>query len=269
MNFSNKSMINRVVREVYGRKYDLVADRRLPVDQHYAMASSLPDMLLRWKPQFSRRQKIAISVGLVSLLLAMKMIMAVYYYNLLIDTQQNMLAAHADIDALVQRRNDIAKNLSKAVLDYSQYEQQVFTSIVSLRTMLRPQEASIGKNTTELPKAAVKGDRQAAALAVLGGGGTVAASQSSLLNSLSKLMAVAEQYPDLKLSVNFGSLMAALVEVERDLAAKRIIFNEQTNIYTTNVAKFPCNIFAWLFGFKQFGYFKANDEAKDFKVIEY
>ena len=82
-------------------------------------------------------------------------------------------------------------------------------------------------------------------------------------------MAIAEQYPDLKLSTNFESLMAALVEVEKDLATERIKFNNEINIYTTNVVRFPCNIFAHIFGFELKPYFESTNEAKTFKRIEY
>jgi LemA protein len=87
--------------------------------------------------------------------------------------------------------------------------------------------------------------------------------------SLSKLMALAEQYPDLKLSSNFQSLMAALIEVEKDLATERIKLNDMVNTYTTNVAKFPCNMFAVLYGFPRSPYFEATEEAKAFKLITY
>jgi LemA protein len=95
------------------------------------------------------------------------------------------------------------------------------------------------------------------------------AADNSLLSSLSKLMALAEQYPNLKLSTNFESLMSALIEVEKDLAAERIKFNNVINTYTTNVAKFPCNIFAFIYGFPRAPYFEATQEAKDFRLIDY
>jgi len=269
MAFSRKNKINRVIRQVYGRKYNLALDH-MAVEPGYAMTtSSVHDLLARWKPRPTRKQKITIALLLLSALLAIKMIMAVYYYNVLIDTQQNMMAAYANIDALMQRRNDIARNLSKAVYDYSKYEQQVFTSVVSLRTYLNQDNGTREKNLAQLQEMIGQGNPQDVAPAAGVPAATGQAAGGDLLASLSKLMAVAEQYPDLKLSTNFESLMAALVQVETDLAAERIKFNAETNVYTTNVARFPCNLFAWYFGFEKFDYFAANDEARTFKLIGY
>jgi len=83
------------------------------------------------------------------------------------------------------------------------------------------------------------------------------------------LLAVAEQYPDLKLSNTFINLMTALIEIEKDLAQERINYNDAVNIYTTNMAKFPINIYAVLFRFKDKPYFEATDEAQKLKPISY
>jgi len=83
------------------------------------------------------------------------------------------------------------------------------------------------------------------------------------------MLAVAEQYPDLKLSDNFNTLMAALVEVEKDLADERIKFNDAVNIYTTNLIRFPLNAYAWIFGFKSRPYFEATADASRFNPIVY
>jgi LemA protein len=89
------------------------------------------------------------------------------------------------------------------------------------------------------------------------------------LPSLDRLLAVAEQYPDLKLSSNFDRLMKALIEVEKDLAVERIRYNDMANIYSTNLAKFPINVYAWIFGFETQPYFEATEEAQSFKPIDY
>ncbi len=89
------------------------------------------------------------------------------------------------------------------------------------------------------------------------------------LSPLARLLAVAEQYPDLKLSNTCINLMTALIEIEKDLAQERIKYNDNVNIYTTNMAKFPINIYATLFGFKHKPYFEATGEAQKLKPISY
>jgi LemA protein len=89
------------------------------------------------------------------------------------------------------------------------------------------------------------------------------------LAALDRLLAVAEQYPDLKLSSNFQSLMTALIDVEKDLAVERIRYNDAANFYTTILYKFPTNFYAWVFGFEDLPYFEATHEAKRFKPIDY
>ena len=63
--------------------------------------------------------------------------------------------------------------------------------------------------------------------------------------------------------------MTALIDVEKDLASERIKFNDAVNTYTTNTAKFPINVYAWIFGFQVRPYFEATEDAKSFKPIDY
>ena len=247
-----------MIYKAYGRKYklgppDVTLNRnyRRPAGLHYHLQSNPVVGLMKknWFP-------------LAFLLFVLiHVIMAIYYYNLLVDTEQNMNAASANVEALLQRRNDIAHNLSKAVLDYAGHEQNVFASVVSLRSFMSGSDIKQDEKLKELSSLIDKEKQVVAADA--------APSQSDLLSSLSSLVAIAEQYPDLKLSTNFESLMVALVEVEKDLAAERIKFNNEINIYTTNVVKFPCNIFAYIFEFETNPYFESTSEAKNFKRIEY
>ena len=82
-------------------------------------------------------------------------------------------------------------------------------------------------------------------------------------------LAVAEQYPDLKLSAKFQSLITALVEVEKNLANERLKFNEAAMVYWSNVCRFPSNFFAAMFSYKPTPYFTATQEAQTLKPIAY
>lgn len=248
-----RTHVTTLIKRVYGKKYDLEPYRDLPVGPRFYAAKMQPLLT------FVREKRIRL---LFWLLLAVVAGGSVYYFNLLVSTEQDVLAAKGKVDALQQRRNDISINLSKAALDYSKHERSVFTVVVALRSLL----AEKGVDNTEI-EALIKeidgdGSADGAKLSEkLAGTGK--------LSALGRMLAVAEQYPDLKLSSNFNNLMTALIEVEKDLADERIKLNDAVNIYTTNIIRFPLNVYAWIFGFKVQPYFEATPEASKFNPIKY
>jgi len=253
-----KSRVPDIIRRAYGQRYGL--------DQKEATfwPAGVPFELRygpRWQNflQFLQQKAFLFSLCLFVAILSLS---AVYYYNLLVDTQQNMQEIYANVHALIQRRNDIANNLSKAVLDYSQHEQQVFTAITSLRATTAEKSAPGSQFLAAPPRLPEPAD-------IPSPNGASPPVDLGATASLTRLMAIAEQYPDLKLSTNFERLMTALIEVEKDLSLERMKHNKVTNIYTTNVAKFPCLIFARIFGFEIVPYFAASEEAVQFKTITY
>ncbi len=206
---------------------------------------------------------------------------SIVYFNILIQTEQDVLAAEGTVAALMQRRNDISVNLSKAVLDYSKHEQSVFQTVVSLRGILSNAGGKNESGGSSDRLARILGEGQAPAgtpaedalktLERALGSDTVGsgAMAAGLMSPLDRLMAVAEQYPDLKLSTNFQSLMTALIEVEKDLAVERIRYNDAVNLYTTTLYKFPTNIFAFIFNFETLPYYEATEDARRFVPIDF
>ncbi len=246
--------ISNVIRRTYGRKYYLVPQPALPMRLTRYFLSRVNQAT---SGVILKRYQIFVLLLTVSALIA-----TVYYYNILISSQQDMEAAGGKVQVLLQRRNDISINLSKATLDYSIHEEKVFTAIVALRSILKENDLK-NKGFQEL----IKKFQNSAS-----GSGLNAETQSAAIKSLipqAGLIAIAEQYPDLKLSANFQNLMNALIEVERDLATERIKLNDKINIYTTIAYSFPGNIIALIFGFELEPYFEATPEAKTLKPIEY
>ncbi|NVM23461.1 MAG: LemA family protein [Desulfobacterales bacterium] len=237
-----------VIQRAYGRRYRL---------DSYDMVSRPRYYLSRVEPILGLIKQKRFKI-ITLLLIALVAGGSVYYYNLLVSTEQDVLASRGKVQALLQRRNDISINLSKAVLDYSRHERGVFTAVVALRSVLAEHGVK-GEKLEEIMKN-LERPRKAA-------GGKVAGTDP--LAALDRLLAVAEQYPDLKLSSNFLNLMTALVEVEKDLATERLKYNDAANVYTTNIAKFPINFYAWAFGFELQPYFEATEEAKSLKPIDY
>ena len=245
--------VTTMIQRVYGKRYHLgpyphdVSRPRYYISKIWPMLELINQKRLR---------------VFIILLIALMAGAGVYFFNLLVKTEQDVLASRGRVAALQQRRNDISINLSKAVLDYSRHEQKVFTAVVALRTLLSGKgvkNEELEKIVGNLGKNEMAGDGNASAKILA----------ANPLSGLGRLLAIAEQYPDLKLSNNFSSLMAALVEVEKDLATERIRYNDVANTYSTVLAKFPINFHAKLFGFEEQPYYEATEEAKSFKPIDY
>ncbi len=247
-----KNSVITIIQRAYGKRYRLDPYPEVVSAPRYYISKIRPVMVL------VKQKRLQI---LVVLLFALVTGASIYYFNLLVQTEQDVLAAQGKMAALQQRRNDTSINLAKAVLDYSRHERSVFTAVVALRSFLSEK----GVNGTELEEIIEK--LKQTDVPGAGKASEMIARAGPL--SLERLFAVAEQYPDLKLSSNFNSLMTALVDVEKDLAAQRLNYNDAANTYSTTLLKFPINIYARIFGFEKYPYFEATDEAKTFKPINY
>lgn len=248
-----RNNVTTLIRRVYGKRYGLDPYREISARPRYYPARIQPLLM------FVREKRFQLLFFVILVVLVGG---SVYYFNLLVSTEQDVLAARGKVNALQQRRNDISINLSKATLDYSRHERSVFTVVVALRALF----AEKGVDNAKIEEL-FKELKQSGAIDTANLPEKLSGTEN--LSASNRLLAVAEQYPDLKLSSNFNNLMTALVEVEKDLAAERIKFNDAVNIYTTNIIKFPINAYAWIFGFKAQSYFEASADAQKFKPIDY
>ncbi|MFH1489791.1 MAG: LemA family protein [Pseudomonadota bacterium] len=292
-----KDRVSTIIQRVYARKYNLApAYEIVPARRNY-LAWSRPII------GTIRQKRLQI---LVFILVVAFIAVNIYYYNLLVTTQQDVLSARGKVSALEQRRNDISINLSKSVYDYSRHERSVFTAVVTVRSLLSekgvksPEVEELirefkshgtpvpgtgagtlaGMSPGSAPDGTPVPGKGAGRLAGMlpgsapdrtpvpgKGAGMLAGTLPAL--GLDRLLAVAEQYPDLKLAANFQSLMAALVEVEKDLSMERVKYNDAVNTYTTNLAKFPIKFVGRIFDFKEIPYFEATEDARRFRPIDY
>lgn len=170
--------------------------------------------------------------------------MHIYYYNKFTRLLFDVSASDANIASLLQMRRNICINLTTAVLDYAKHEREIFRHVTEMRARL-----VTGVDLEEgIPKEKELKD---------------------LERVLSKILAIAEQYPDLKLSQNFQHLMKALVNSETGIAEKRIDYNNSANVYTTAINQFPGSVFARLWGFESRPFFIAEKDATTFRKIDY
>ena len=278
---ARRNDFTEMIVRAYGDRYALVAEP----DRYRTAGQRLRDYLNGLVPVIAlMRFKLLAATAVLIMAVA-----SIYYFNQLVNASHAVHRSEAQVDVLMQRRSDLTVNLAAAVLDYSMYERQVFAEVVRLRAMFGQDDVrgirldellSLNRRPAAgaLPLAGGAGMTALGAdsLAAVGGGGAGAPSAidpapiggPAASASLAGLLAVAEQYPDLKLSVTFQSLMAAIVEVEKDLAAERLKYNEDVMAYMEFVRRFPSRIFATIFGFTGQGYFIADEHAQRFVPID-
>ncbi|MBF0106080.1 MAG: LemA family protein [Deltaproteobacteria bacterium] len=196
-----------------------------------------------------RRISISKKITIASVIfMCFVILLGIYYYNTFWAQFQNVLAAEGEIDAHLQRRSNISTNLATMLLDYSRHEKSIFEDVVGSRPEMMMNEFK----------------------QKLGEAVDTAKQQNLPINDmLSRVFALAEQYPDLKLSQNFVKFSDAIVEIEKDLAVSRIKYNTLSNKYTTSLVTFPGVAFNVLYGFETKPYYQADADAKVFKPVDY
>jgi LemA protein len=155
-------------------------------------------------------------------------------YNRFVTQEEAIKAQWAQVQNQLQRRNDLIPNLVETVKGYAQHEQQVFTDIADARSKL---------------------------LAARSPEETIAAANQQT-SALGRLLAVVENYPQLKANEQFNRLMDELSGTENRIAVERMRYNEAIQAYNTSRRRFPANVTARLFGFKEYPFFEAPPEAQ-------
>src|SRR5579864_9172263 len=159
----------------------------------------------------------------------------VFAYNRLVSLRNQVDNAWRQIDVQLKRRHDLIPNLVEAVKGYMQFERDTLTQVVEARAR------------------AITAPDQASRVAA----------ENQLTGGLGRLLAVMENYPQLKADQNVARLQEELTTTENQIAFSRQAYNDSVMQLNTRVETFPANIIANNFGFKQADYFKAapGDEA--------
>ena len=168
---------------------------------------------------------------ILAVLLVVVLVWAVSTYNGLIRLRNLVQEAWRQIDVELHRRHSLVPNLVETVKGYAAQERDVFEAVTEAR-----------------------------AAAASGGAGPAqqAVNENALSSALSRLFAVAENYPQLRSSENFAQLQAELTNTEDRIAAGRRFYNANVRELNTRVETFPPNIIAGMFSFRRAEYFEAN-----------
>ena len=163
--------------------------------------------------------------------------------NDLVQQQEGVKSAWAQVENVYQRRADLVPNLVALVKNYSEYEQGTLIAVTEARAQ---KAAATTVNIENYTESDLK-DFQAA--------------QDELGESLNRLIVSVENYPDLKANEEYLTLQAQLAGCENRILTERNRFNEAAMAYNQSIRKFPNSVIANMFGFEKRPYFEADEGA--------
>lgn len=171
-------------------------------------------------------------------------------YNQFVIMQENVENAWGQVENQYQRRADLVPNLVATVKGYASHESATLTGVIEARA--KATQISIDPaNATPEQLAAFQ------------------SAQGELSQALGRLMAVAENYPELKANENFRQLADQLEGTENRIAYARNLFNDCAMNFNAEIRKFPGNIVAAIFGFQRKPYFQAEAGAEKAPTVEF
>lgn len=171
-------------------------------------------------------------------------------YNSMVAQDEAVGTAWSNVENQYQRRSDLIPNLVNTVKGYASHEKETFDAVVSARAKATQTTVSIDDLTPEKMQAYQR-------------------AQGEVGSALSRLLAVTENYPQLKANENFKELQAQLEGTENRISVERRKFNETARGYNTAIRKFPRNIVASLFGFEKHPYFEAEEGSEKAPEVKF
>jgi LemA protein len=171
-------------------------------------------------------------------------------YNGLVKQDETVNNAWNNVNTEYQKRSDLVGNLVNTVKGAANFEKETLTGLVEARA----KATSINLNADQLTPENMEKFQQA---------------QSQMSGALSRLLAVVENYPDLKATQNFQQLQGQLEGIENDIRGSRRTFNDAINAYNTKVRSFPMNILSGMFGFSKKEGFKADEGADKAPKVQF
>ena len=187
------------------------------------------------------------------IIIAVIAVIAVYgisSYNSMVSQEEAVGTAWSNVENQYQRRADLIPNLVNTVKGYAAHEKETFDAVVSARAKATQTTVSIDDLTPEKMEAYQR-------------------AQGEVGSALSRLLAVTENYPELKANENFQTLQAQLEGTENRISVERRNFNDVARAYNTSIRRFPKNIFAGMFGFEKRPYFEAQEGAEKAPEVKF
>lgn len=183
-------------------------------------------------------------IGIIILTIISLFISFFLIRNNLVDLREEVEMQQSQVETNLQRRSDLIPNLVVTIKGYVAHENEVFTSIAEARTKLA--ESINNGNVSDINEA-----------------------NCSLNSALNRLIAIAEDYPELKASEQFIALQDELAGTENRISVARQYYNEKVKDYNSTVQKFPTSIVASISGFYPMDYFEADDGAYEVPQVSF
>lgn len=171
-------------------------------------------------------------------------------YNGLVSMDENVSNQWANVETQYQRRSDLIPNLVNTVKGYAKHESETLESVMAARSQATQVKIDPSNCTPQQLAAYQK-------------------AQGDVTTALGKLLAITENYPDLKANQNFLELQSQLEGTENRINVARKDFNDTAKKYNTSLRRFPRNIIASMFGFEKHNYFEAEAGAEKAPKVEF
>lgn len=189
-----------------------------------------------------KNKKGLIILGVILLVVVILAGSVIGSYNSLVENEESVAAARADIQTQLQRRADLIPNFVATVKGYSDYEKETYTAVTNARAAV-----SAAKSPEQMQ-----------------------AANEQLDGAISVWVnAITEAYPDLKANQNYIALQDELAGTENRIAQARIKYNETATSFNVSIRKFPTNILAGMFGFNKVELFEAAEGSENVPQVSF
>ncbi len=189
-----------------------------------------------------KNKKGLIILGVILLVVVILAGSVIGSYNSLVENEESVAAARADIQTQLQRRADLIPNFVATVKGYSDYEKETYTAVTNARAAV-----SAAKSPEQMQ-----------------------AANEQLDGAISVWVnAITEAYPDLKANQNYIALQDELAGTENRIAQARIKYNETATSFNVSIRKFPTNILAGMFGFDKVELFEAAEGSENVPQVSF
>lgn len=190
------------------------------------------------------------SIIIIIAVVAVIVIWAVSMYNGLVTMDESVNSQWANVETQYQRRADLIPNLVNTVKGYASHEKETLEGVVEARSKATQMQVNANDLTPEKLAEYQK-------------------AQGAVTSALGKLLAITENYPDLKANQNFLELQAQLEGTENRINVARTNFNNAAQAYNTAIRRFPKSLFASMFDFDKHAYFEAAEGTETAPTVSF
>ena len=190
------------------------------------------------------------SIIIIIAVVAVIVIWAVSMYNGLVTMDESVNSQWANVETQYQRRADLIPNLVNTVKGYASHEKETLEGVVEARSKATQMQVNANDLTPEKLAEYQK-------------------AQGAVTSALGKLLAITDNYPDLKANQNFLELQAQLEGTENRINVARTNFNNAAQAYNTTIRRFPKSLFASMFGFDKHAYFEAAEGTETAPTVSF